>query len=433
MNNKHLLQTMFALCTAALFTTSCTNDALTSPQDGNGDDNAIAVLNLGLPQGDEVNYTRGLGDALADDNTEWAIKTMKVYHFSTTQTTTPTATDYALVKAYDLPVTTAESAVSTPGSGQCLDYGNGEYQIRISLRSNSVGDDIRHKFVVIVNDVCNSFDQTIETTDDISTIKLSALKSCIADKQLTDDTNSTDLFMGANNGLCMTGETGDLTMKRGHNDFTAEGDANKITLTRIMARLDVKSFLSASNVFVLKSVALKYSGNYIAPKGYLFDPGAATTANNIWYDNTRPTMEVTQNSKYDAIGFPDYNNHTTEEDWIAETSIKVTLDGGTTVTRQGTWYKKVLYMYPFPVSIGNLTSETPKLVVNYTLNGAPGVREVPMKDETTTFAFDIQRNYVYTLQVGDPNATGDLSFTFIRSPWEVHQIDADLNEGSDVK
>lgn len=33
MNKQHVLQTVFALCAAALFTTGCTNDVLTSPGD----------------------------------------------------------------------------------------------------------------------------------------------------------------------------------------------------------------------------------------------------------------------------------------------------------------------------------------------------------------------------------------------------------------
>lgn len=296
------------------------------------------VLNLGLPQGDEVNYTRALHDPVADDATEWAVKTMKVYHFSTAQTTNPTDADYTLVKAYDLPVTTAEGSTSVPGSGQCLDYGDGEYQIQISLRSNAVGEGTRHKFVVVTNDVCSDFDNSLENATDES-VTLAALKVCIADKQLTGETNSSDLFMGNTGALCMTGATGDLTLTRGHNEFlTNEND--KITLTRIMARLDVKSFVSASNVFELKSVAVKYGKNYIAPKGYLFEQEAITTGNNIWYDDARAAMEVTQNSKYNTIGFPDYNNHTGEEEWVAETSKEVKLEGGGTITRTGTWYKK---------------------------------------------------------------------------------------------
>lgn len=418
MNKKQVLQTMFVLCTTALFTTGCGNDELT-PGIDDGSDETSVVFSLGLPAGDEVNYTRAEATPI-QDATEWTLKTVRVYHFSTTTTMSPTDANYALVKAYDIPVEKTADADAKPGSGKCVDYGDGEYSIRISLRSNAVGENNRHKFIVVANDACAAFDEKLEA-EDAAMPSLAELKECIADKKMKNDSNAADLFMGNTGGLCMTGETEDLTLTRGHNTPN-----DKINLTRIMARLDVKSFVSASKVFKLQSVALKYNGNGIASQGYLFEQ---STPGNIWYDKSRETMEIIQNSKYNTIGFPDYDSYKTEQDWIGQTTQ--TVEG---VLRHGTWYKKVLYIYPYPTSFEGRPLPTPTLLINYTLNGAPGSKEVAMKDPTTTAPFDIKRNYVYTLQVGDPNAASDeLSFAFTCTAWTAHELDADLNEGEAVK
>lgn len=423
MDKKQFMQALFALSAAVLLTTGCSNDELTSPNgDSESDDITTVTFNLGLPAGDEVNYTRA-DVPISDDATEWAIKTLKVYHFSTTTTGNPTADNYTLVKAYDVPVNTADVGVKA-ASGTCVDYGTGDYNLRISLRSGAVGDGNRHKFVVVANDVCSSFDTSIESATDLSTITLSALKQCIADKQLTAETNSANLLMGTVGGLCMTGETGDLTLIRGHNDLTTTA----IALTRIMARLDVKSYVSASKVFVLKSVTLKYSGNGLAPKGYLFSEGT----DNIWYDPARTGMNITQNTKYNTLGFPDYDSYKDDEAWVGQCQQTVT-DGSNSTLRYGTWYKKVIYMYPYPATFNGRPLATPALQVSYTLNGVAGTKEVSLINPATTKPFDMKRNYVYTLQVGDPNADSqELSFSFVVSPWNLHQIDADLNEGETV-
>ena len=374
MNNRHLLQTMFALCTAALFTTSCTNDVLLSPEEGNDGKDTSVSFTLGLPGSDEVHYTRADVVPPLQDATEWAIKTLKVYHFSTTKTTDMTDADYTLAKAYDVPVKEGVVESTIPaGSGTCVNYGDGNYSLRLSLRSNLAGATYRHRFVVVANDVCSAFDQKV-AAEAGTDVPLTDLKMCIADKQLIDATNSADLFMGSTNGLCMTGETGDLTLNVGNN--AASGDLDKsytIELTRIMARLDVESFVATSQVFELKSVSLKYGSNSFATKGYLFNV-ENTLTNDIWRGNGTETMEVTHNSQYDAIGFLDYDSYTTkDESWVSQVSRKFTLEDGKTITRTGTWYKKVLYMYPYPKTIGNEALATPDLVINYTLNGVNAI------------------------------------------------------------
>lgn len=352
MNKKHLLQTMFAMCMVVLFTTGCTNDVLTSPNDdGTGNEETTIVFNLGVPGSDEVHYTRAEAPTIVDDATEWTIKTLKVYHFYTTTTNEPKDENYILAKAYDVPVEKEITSNTTPAaSGTCADYGDGNYSLRLSLRSNIGGDTYRHRFVIVANDVCSDFDQKVQDAiekQNVSSIKLDALKLCIADKQLNNDTNSADLFMGSSNGLCMTGETGDLTLKVGHNAATAEEKTYTIELVRIMARLDVQSFVAASEVFQLKSVSMKYNGKSIAPKGYLFE-AEKTLANDIWRDKNRETLEITHRGNYNTIGFLDYKDYASPDNaWVDVFSKKFTTTDGKEITREGTWYKKVLFINHF--------------------------------------------------------------------------------------
>ena len=88
-------------------------------------------------------------------------------------------------------------------------------------------------------------------------------------------------------------------------------------------------------------------------------------------------------------------------------------------------------MYPLPKEIGAESLVTPDLVISYTLNGIPAIKTIPMKDSKAN-SFDINRNTIYTLQIGNPDANGNLTFNFAISAWTMHEFDADLNGGETV-
>ena len=425
MNKKQIKQTMFALCTAALFTTRCSNDVLTS-QEGNGskDEGTSVLFNLGMPLGDEVNYTRATGDKIDDDESEWAMKSLKVYHFCATvgeASDEPADDAYTLAGVYDVPV---KSGV-TLTSGICLNNGNGKYDLKLSLRTNKLDEKDKHAFAFVANDSCATFDAALVA----GTTTLEALKKQVADKQVKDGTASASLFMGTPAGLCMTGEVKNKTLKGGINQLSTT--EVPIPLTRIMARLDVKNFVPQERNFQLKSVRLLYSGNFTAPKGYLFE---ATGQDYIW-STTEETMEITQNEQYDTFGYlpvDDYSTDSGMKDVWATATTTTIKNGAASIVRNGVWYKKVLYMYEFPARTGNDANYvTPLQVeVGYTLNGVAATAIVKVLDEKLV-NLEIERNTVYILQVGETTAEGGaLTFNFVQTPWTIHDIDVDLSEGN---
>ncbi|MCD8181834.1 MAG: hypothetical protein LUE99_00685 [Bacteroides sp.] len=401
MNKKKLLQTMFALSTTVILTTGCSNEInLQGETQGNGEPSVS--FTLGLPQGDEVGYTRADRN---DDATEWTIKTLKAYHFSGASSAFADA-DYKLVAAYDVPVKETLATGET-SMGVCLKNGDAAYTLKLSLRS--IVDDSKHAFAFIANDSCATFDGALEK----GMTTLADLKTCIAGKKLENGSsaNST-LFMGDPAGLCMTGE-----VKPANALTVGENTLGSVTMTRIMARMDVQNFIPTDRNFKLLSVRLVYNSTWGAPQGYLF----SGQADNIW--STTEAMEITQNPQYDTNGYLPYKTegYPMSEAWVGQAN----LDG-----RQGTWYKKVLYIYPFPLQIGATYTETPKAEVTYVLNGWTSTVTVDLKNVETGNTFAIERNTLYTLQIGETSAVGgELTFSFTNAPWALHEIDADLNEG----
>jgi len=137
MNKKQVLRSMFALSIAATLWAGCSNDEMVLDNKGeNNVENPITVaFQLGLPGGDEVDYSRAEGDVLADDITEWSFKTLRVYDFKVTGTTEdPAAT---LVSIYKVQIkTTSGSDTPTVGSGECVPTGDGsKYSVKLSLRA----------------------------------------------------------------------------------------------------------------------------------------------------------------------------------------------------------------------------------------------------------------------------------------------------------
>lgn len=413
MNRKQLVQTLFALCTVALLTTGCSNDVLATDEGRSGNEGDASVsFSLGLPGGDEVGYTRAGTATPVQDASEWTVKTLKVYHFSSLEAS-PTDAQYTLVAAYNVPV--KESLVAGESStGLCVKSGDAKYQLKLSLRSK-VNENEKHVFTFIANDSCATFDKTVDeaiTPELKAAITLEALKKCVADKKATGNTANATLFTGNPEGLCMTGEKKVAKLVNGANAI------DDVSFARIMARMDVKNFVPESRNFKLLSVRVKYAAPLGAPQGYLFAGQEAS----IWAIND--ALTITQNPMYDQNGYvATYDAATADlkDTWVGT----ATADG-----RQGVWYKKVIYMYEYPKTLYSNPTPAPKAEVTYTINGSAATTVVEMKDAATGNAFDIKRNHVYTLQVGETSSVGKpIDFTFTDAPWTAHEIDADLNSG----
>lgn len=413
MNKKQLVQTLFALCAAALLTTGCSNDALATDEGRSGNEGDASVsFSLGLPGRDEVDYTRADATTPLQDASEWTVKKLKVYHFSSTEAT-PTDAQYTLVAAYNVPVKET-LASGESGMGLCVKTGDAKYQLKLSLRSK-VNENEKHVFAFIANDSCTIFDQTVDeanTPELKAVITLEALKKCVADKKVTGNTADATLFTGNPEGLCMTGEVKVEKLVSGANVV------NDVSFVRIMARMDVKNFVPESRNFKLLSVRVKYTSPQGAPQGYLFPKQEA----NIWA--ITEAMDIKQNPVYAKGGYATtYTASTTDmkDTWVGT----ATADG-----RQGVWYKKVIYMYEYPKALFSNPTIAPQAEVTYMLNGSTSTTVVDMKDADTGNAFDIKRNHVYTLQIGETASVGQpIEFIFTDAPWTVHEIDADLNSG----
>lgn len=424
MNKKQLLQTMFAMCTGALLATGCNNEEMTQPNQGSGTDETTSVtFSLGLPQGDEVGYTRAV---VADDASENILKSLKVYHFhadmSGDASGTPTDDAYTLERIYNVTIKDASAAnggETTTTAGTCINNGDGTYSVKLSLRTDKIAETDKHAFAFVANDSCTTFN----TTAEVGTTTLEALHKQLADKKVTGGTASPALFMGDPAGLCMTGEVKNKTLTSGSNSISTT--ESKTPLTRIMARLDVKNFVPQDREFHIESVRLLYSNYYTAPQGYLF----GMTGQTFIWNTTEETMAITQNAKYDTYGYLPV------ADYAAESAMKDTWAATTKSAngREGIWYKKVLYMYEYPAKLGDGSAINPiQIEVNYTLNGVSAKTTVKVEDEKQV-PYAIERNTVYTLQIGETEApAGELTFKFVFAPWTVHDIDVDLSEGATV-
>lgn len=378
---NHLLHPLTALIFLTM--TSCQSEL---PKEA---DTHIMVFNLALPSGEEVDYIRNADTAPHHDATEWKITTLKVYTFIPNEAGIPVFHQKQ------------EMEVKESNTGACIQTSEARYTASIPVNTTTT------YMAFIANDNCTALDAELKagvsTPDD--------LRQSLSDKIITGQ--SADHLMKNPDGLCMTGELSALTT--GGKPLNKGGE---VTLSRIMARLDVKDYMSANYDFRLEKVRVVYSTGNGAPQGCLFQQWTK----DIW--NTAGEMEVRQNSIYDTYGYLPYGTPGYPDDsWVGETAA----NGHT-----GTWYKKVLYFYELPRSRNGEAILPPVLEITYLLNGARGTRRIAMRNRYGN-PIDLERNHVYTLQTGSTETEpGEVKFTFTDQPWQVHVMDINLNTGNDA-
>lgn len=400
MKKKLLLQTMFAFGAATLFMAGCSNEETTGTESGDGTSTSV-IFRLGLPGGDEVNYTKA--DAPMQDETEWTIKKLKVYDFLA-----KAENDTVLAGAYELSLVDASANLTTGAFAP--DAAGAKYNVKLSL-PGKVNEN--HVFAFLANDAVTTFDTGME----VGTTTIDDFRKSIADKQMTAGNNAS-AFLGNEGGLSMTGLSKPITLKVGENKTDA------IPMIRTMARVDVKNFVSDSRNFELVSVKMKNC----APMGYLFERRSDQTLTSaIWNYETPAPVNLEQNPEFTTNGYKVYGT----SGYLSDKLVGEALDNG----RTGTWYKKVLYTYGYLAARDGASTPAPTLVVDYKLNGSSNSIEVPMvkEDAGGTKRFDITRNHLYTLQIGDTQQQGQsLTFTVTVEDWEYHEINADLNGGTNI-
>lgn len=200
----------------------------------------------------------------------------------------------------------------------------------------------KHVFVFVANEETTRFDSIMQ----LNISSIDELRKSPSSRYLKNGESCSALAL---NGFVMTGKTGIETIT---GDLTC-----KVALQRIVARVDVVNNVPAEKNFKMKSISIKNC----SPTGYLFERGSDKSLTAEQWDYKSPVSQ-TQNTNV---------------------SMEGVITGGTC--------KKALYLYEYLQARG----DAPVLLLSYTLNGSEN--SIPISME----GFDIKRNRLYTLQIGD--------------------------------
>ncbi len=327
------------MCWGWLFmmTVACGKETVASG--GYLDESPLVTLHIGTPSSGEVEYTRGTQDA-----SEIAINTLTVYDFLVRE-----HSDGADTLAAGIQYLVKEEGTGTPKPGCFISLAGGA----TATLSISAEVESKHVFVCVANEGKLHFDSIMQP----GVTPIDSLRKTPATRRLKHGESAAKLI---EKGAVMTGMTKPVVI--------IANPSYNIQLYRIMARLDVKNNVAAINNFRLVSV----SAENCAATGFLFGQRS----------DKRFTAEKVD---YSALVSQNRNMAVDEE-------LKALTTGNTC--------GKVLYLYEHRTdSCGTLTP-VPALLVTYTLNGSPKTVRVPMQTSGEV-RFDIRRNRLYTLVVGD--------------------------------
>lgn len=327
------------MCWGWLFmvTAACSKDVVTGG--GNSDGTPLVTLHIGTPPSGEVEYTRGTQDV-----SEITINTLTVYDFLVRE-----HSDGADTLIAGMQYLLKEEGTGTPKPG-CFISSAGGATATLSISAEM---ESKHVFVCVANEGKLHFDSIMQP----GVTPIDSLRKLSATRRLKHGESAAKLIeMGA----VMTGMIKPVVI--------TANPAYNIQLYRIMARLDVKNNVPAINNFRLINV----SAENCAATGFLFGQRSdkSFTAEKVDY-----SALVSQN-----------RNMAVDEE------LKALATGNTC--------GKVLYLYEHRTDSCGTPTPVPALLVTYTLNGSPKTVRVPM---TTSggIRFDIKRNRLYTLVVGD--------------------------------
>lgn len=306
---------------------ACSEEVTTDDvQTGN---EAVITFRLGVPPGDEIEYTRGNQEA-----SEWEINRLKVYDFVIDVDTVLVGMQ-SLVKSDASGMPDVGSFTSNSGGGTA----------RLSLPVDITGK--KHAFAFVANETgLTHFDSIMQ----IKVSRIDELRKCPSNRRLKDGESC---FALMENGPVMTGVTIE--------NITGDLDC-KVSLQRIMARLDVENNVPKSRNFRLKNIWIENC----APVSYLFGRDSKQQLTAKQWDYKKPVSQ--------------------------KQNLQVDMENGD--------LKKVLYLYEY---LATSAKNIPTLYLRYTLNGAENTLSIPMVTDGGA-KFDIRRNYLYTLVIGDVSA-----------------------------
>lgn len=310
-----------------------------SEPEGEKDEREVLVtFHIGTPDGDEIEYTRATQDAA-----ETAINSLTVYDFLA-----------ASAEGEDAVVASVQYLVKAEGSGTlqpgCFRQTDTGATVCLLLNTH---EDSGHIFAFVANEGKTHFDSAMQP----GISPMDNLRRDSANRRLKDGDDSGRLVNET--GAVMTGTTAVLRLP---DDLTV-AEKMKVTLRRIVARVDVENRLEAGSGLKIVGV----NAENCAPAGYLFETtnDGSTTA-EIW-DYETPVK---------LLGNQDQNVKAELENLVA-----------------GNTCGKVLYLYEYPAKPG---TPEPTLVLNYILHGSYHSLSVPMKGADGK-RIEIKRNRVYKL------------------------------------
>lgn len=323
---------------------ACSSEA-PEPEEGKIGKEILVTFHIGTPARDEIEYTRA--DA-TQDAAETTINSLTVYDFLP-----------ASVEGEDAVAAGVQYLVKAEGSGTlqagCFRQTDTGATVCLSLNTQ---EGSRHIFAFVANEEKTHFDSIMRP----GISPMDSLRWASANRRLKDGDDSGRLVNEA--GAVMTGTTAELSLP----DDLDAAEKMKVTLRRIVARVDVENRLAAGSGLKIVGV----NAENCAPAGYLFE-----TTN----DGSSTAEEWDYKAPVRLLGNQDQEIRSKLENLAA-----------------GNTCGKVLYLYEYPATRKGEDTDVPQptLVLNYTLHGSYHSLSVPMLGADGK-QIGIKRNRVYKL------------------------------------
>lgn len=416
MNRLRSYVWMVCLLCASALAGSCSREVVSTP-DGGAEGIRVEAgslrIVLSTPSPDAVVNPGSRADgetaAALHEVQEWTVKTLGVYIF---MASTPSAgdADYRLVKKKE---GITFGAAGTPGvSGTAM--GNGEYSYTEMLEKYMIDNYL--KVLLVANE---GTELGTANEDGTSGTTLETFKTLTAGAVLEDSegqradlisggayTGEGDLTDGTYTGIVMSGTAMKGTAEEIHLASPASLELEAL-LTRNVARIDI---CLNKKKLTLKKAVLKTT----AKQAYLF-PQETTAALGNALLTAYPLLPV---SKY-AEQLGDGKSGIAYQEPASDTEAKE-------VTRDRNTLKHVFYLYE-QVNDG---SSCATVEVTYTLPDAYGVEqtgvlEIPFRKTTVEengAYVNVQRNHLYTVELGDGSRDGEVTARIVVQDWEPNEI-----------
>ncbi len=418
MNRLRSYVWMVCLLCISVLGGSCSREVVSTP-DGGAEGIRVEAgslrIVLSTPSPDAVVNPGSRADgetaAALHEVQEWTVKKLGVYIFMASRQSAGDA-DYRLVKKKE---GITFGAAGTPGvSGTAM--GNGEYSYTEMLEKYMLGKYL--KVLLVANE---GTELGIVNADGTSGTTLQEFKVLTAGAVLDDSEgqsadkisggaykNEADLTGDTYTGIVMSGTARKGTAEEIHLASAASLELEAL-LTRNVARIDI---CLNKKKLTLKKAVLKTT----AKKAYIF-PQSTTAApepdNALLTDY--PLLPV---SKYaDLLG--DEKPGITYQNPATDTEAEE-------VTRDRNTLKHVFYLYEQVNAEGSCAT----VEVTYTLPNADGVEqtgvlEIPFRKTTVEdngAYVNVQRNHLYTVELGDGSLDGEVTARIVVQDWEPNEI-----------